>query len=124
MDLFKQACWLHCQFAIGRYLMSNASGRQNGAEKAIRHEELCSFYVAAVNGVDDLDLVRRYHEQAYQTVHTKTQELTDFLDEMIGFPLNSQPDYDNLAPKFFEDFHSLALEALNVRNTPLTANYP
>lgn len=115
MNLFKQACWLACDVAVHRYLMSNAHGRQSGAEKAERHAELCKFYVAAVRGINDVDLVRRHHEDDYDKVHTKTQELTDYLDEVIGFPLDSAPDYDVLAPLFFDKFHQLALEALGVK---------
>lgn len=114
MDLFKQACWLHCQFTVMRYLMSNAHGRQDGVEKAERHQELCAFYVAALCGLQNVDLVRRTHERQYQLVHSKTQELTDYLDEAIGFPLKSPPDYVVMAPAFFEKFHMLALEALQV----------
>lgn len=113
MDLFKQACKIHTQHIIVRYLMSNADGRQDGAEKAHRHQELCSFYVAVVRGLDDLDLVRRKCETDYKAVHSSTQKLTDYLDEAIGFPLEGGPDYAKLAPLFFERFHGLALEALN-----------
>lgn len=108
---FRQACWLAMRFTIGRYLMSNAKGRWDGAEKAHRHEELCKFYVAAVRAVE-LDDVRVHHEADYKAVHDHTQKLTDNLDEAIGFPLESDPDYDVLEPKFFERFHVLALEAL------------
>lgn len=110
---FKQACWLNVQFAIGRYLISNAHGRRDGAEKATRHEELCRFYVAVIRGVDP-EQVRRQYEDDYQAVHTHTQALTDHLDEAIGFPLDSRPDYDVLALKFFERFHELAMEAMQV----------
>lgn len=54
---FKSACWLRTSFSISRYLMSNAHGRWNGAEKALYHRELCKFYVAAVRGFDDEGLV-------------------------------------------------------------------
>lgn len=124
MDFFKQACWLYCQFEIHRYLMCNAHGRHDGAEKAMRHEELCSFYVAAVKGVADTRQVRKLYEGEYRAVHDKTQELTDYLDEMIGFPLDCRPDYDTLAPLFFEKFHALALEALGTtpgQTSPATA---
>lgn len=114
MDLFKQACWLHCELYITRYLISNTHGRLDGSEKALRHAELCKFYVAAVRGASDVDLARRHYESDYQAVHKKTQELTDYMDEVIGFPLNSTPDYTELAPLFFERFHALALEALGV----------
>ncbi|KVP96659.1 hypothetical protein WJ97_12305 [Burkholderia ubonensis] len=109
---FRQACWLSLQHTVMRYLMSNVHGRWDGAEKAHRHDELCRFYVAAIRGVNNLDHVRRQHEDDYQLVHDHTQSLTNHLDEAIGFPLDSQPDYDDLAPKFFERFHVLALAAL------------
>lgn len=116
-QMFKQACWLHLSHAIHRYLMSNADGRQSGAEKALRHIELCTFYVAAVRGVDNVDHVRRGIpvdlEPDYQAVHKATQALTDHLDEVIGFPLKGRPDYDALAPQFFEKFHTLAMKALS-----------
>ncbi|WP_338924788.1 hypothetical protein V0M98_34780 (plasmid) [Pseudomonas silesiensis] len=112
MSMFKQACRIHLEHCIVRYLMSNSKGRMDGAEKATRHIELCSFYVAAVRGADP-DRVRNKYEADYQAVHTKTQELTDHLDS-IGFPLDCRPDYEELVPLFFERFHALALEALNV----------
>lgn len=115
MDLFKQACWLACQLNVHRYLMSNAQGRHDGAEKAQRHAALCCFYVAAIKGVDNDELVRRYFDFDFDVVHRTTQELTDNLDEAIGFPLNSTPDYEELAPLFFEKFHELALKALRVK---------
>ncbi len=111
VDPFRQACWLSLQHAVVRYLMSNSAGRLDGAEKALRHTELCTFYVAAVRGVE-LDRVRRLHEEDYQRVHEQTQQLTDYLDEVIGFPLVGVPDYDQLAPLFFSHFHELALAAL------------
>lgn len=116
-QMFKQACRLSLDHAIRRYLMSNAKGRLDGYEKAQRHIELCTFYVAAVRGVDDLAMVRRGsegHEDDFQAVHDATQALTDHLDEVIGFPLDSRPDYDALAPLFFEHFHSMAMQALGV----------
>lgn len=108
---FRQACWLAMSHTIGRYLMSNAKGRWNGAEKAHCHEHLCKFYVAAARGVE-LEDVRVDYGDDYKAVHDNTQKLTDNLDEAIGFPLESDPDYDVLERKFFERFHVLALEAL------------
>lgn len=115
MDYFKNACRIHTNFFVGRYLMSNAAGRQNGAEKAQVHRELCQFYVAAVHGISDPELVHREHDEIYQAVHSATQALTDYLDEVIGFPLESDPDYDKLVPLFFERFHQLAMTSLEVQ---------
>lgn len=112
VDRFKHACRLHTGFTIARYLMSNAAGRCDGAEKAQRHRELCQFYVAAVRGHKDPERVDTLSED-YLAVHRKTQELTDYLDTAIGFPLDRRPDYDTLEPKFFEKFHELALAALD-----------
>lgn len=110
-DLFKRACWIHLSFMISRYLMSNADGRWDGAEKAMCHIEMCQFYVGVLRGVAPDD-VRRDFEVEFQAIHSKTQELTDHLDECIGFPLIGSPDYDVLAPLFFETFHELAMGAL------------
>ena len=112
MDFFKNACRIHTDFMVARYLMSNADGRQDGAEKAHYHMELCKFYVATIRGHDDPDTVRREHEDDFQAVHEKTQELTSYLDEVIGFPITGRPDYDTLKPLFFERFHKLAMTAL------------
>ncbi len=112
MNLLRQACKIHTQGIIARYLMSNADGRQDGAEKAHRHQELCCFYVAVFYGLDDPDTVRRTHEAEYKAVHAKTRELTDYLDEAIGFPLRGRPDYPILVLLFFEKFHELALSIL------------
>lgn len=115
MDMFKNACRLHTQFAVGRYLMSNAHGRWDGAEKAQRHLQLCQFYVAAVRGFDDEQKVL-LESSDFKAVHKETQKLTDHLDEVIGFPLDSTPDYEKLEPLFFERFHALALQALGIED--------
>ncbi|TXT25146.1 MAG: hypothetical protein FD134_1222 [Gallionellaceae bacterium] len=112
MDFFKNACRIHTDFMVGRYLMSNADGRQNGAEKAHYHMELCKFYVAVTRGHDDPRTVREEYEEDFEVVHERTQELTSFLDERIGFPLTGRPDYDTLKPLFFDLFHELAMAAL------------
>lgn len=110
--LFKTACRIRTDFIIARYLMSNAHGRWNGAEKAQRHAELCAFYVACAFDLADESDVRRDHEDEFQAVHEATQALTSNLDEEIGFPLDSQPDYDALIPLFFERFHAIAIKTL------------
>ncbi len=113
--LFKNACWQSIHFPIMRYLMSNADGRWDGAEKAQRHLEMSYFYVAVVKGLD-VDAVRLNEDEAYMAVHDATQALTDNLDEAIGFPLRGRPDYEALAPVFFEKFHALALQALGLHD--------
>lgn len=109
-DKFKHACWLNTQFLIHRYLMSNADGCWDGAEKASNHIALCNFYVAVVTGKECDDVYM--HDKEWKAVHAATSELTDNLDEMIGFPLKGRPDYDVLAPLFFEKFHSFSMSTL------------
>ncbi|SFF33342.1 hypothetical protein [Paracidovorax wautersii] len=109
--LVKHSLWLALEHTVNRYLMSNAHGRQSGAEKAQRHDELCCHYVATFRQTS-LDKVKRTHEDEYQRVREHTRQLTDHLDTVIGFPLNSTPDYEDLASKFFTAFHLHAVAAL------------
>jgi hypothetical protein len=109
MNKFKQACRIHTSFAVHRYLMANTHGRWDGAEKATRHRELCQFYAAVHLEVEPEDV--ELAGPMYAAIHEGTQALTDYLDEAIGFPLEGKPDYDLLAPLFFERFHTLAMAA-------------
>lgn len=110
-EMLKHALWLASSFTVHRYLMSNAEGRWSGAEKAACHDELCCLYVAVFRGVE-VDQVRFGLEADWMAVHDATQELTDHMDVVIGFPLKGVPDYEALAPKFFAYFHRLATHAL------------
>lgn len=110
--LFKQACKISLSWTINRYLISNAHGRWDGAEKAQRHIELCKFYTAVFLGLDEDD-VEVACSDLFQRIHEVTQELTGSMDTEIGFPLNERPDYDELVPKFFERFHELATSCYN-----------
>jgi hypothetical protein len=110
--MLEWACRVHTDFFVQRYLMSCAEGREDGAEKALRHRELCAFYVAVVHGYADPDVACRERSAAYEAIHTATQQLTEYLDEVIGFPLRGRPDYSTLAPAFFKKFHALAMQAL------------
>ena len=110
-EMLKHALWLASSFTVHRYLMSNAEGRWSGAEKATCHDELCRLYVAVFRGVE-VDRVRVDLEADWTAVHDATQELTDHMDVVIGFPLKGKPDYEALAPKFFAYFHRLAAHAI------------
>lgn len=110
-ERFKSSCRIHTAWTIGRYLMNNAEGRLDGAEKAERHRDLVLFYLAVIYGGDP-DHAGRDNPQAYELLHEATQELTGHLDEVIGFPIHGMPDYDDLEPKFFERFHEIAITAL------------
>ncbi|MEW5833014.1 MAG: hypothetical protein AB1763_09285 [Campylobacterota bacterium] len=109
--LFYEACKIHTEFWVHRYLMSNAEGRWDGSEKAEKHIALCEFYLSCFG----IDKVEEY--EIFEAVHDATQELTDSLDEQIGFPLKGRPDYDTLAPKFFDIFHEIAIKTLLNINT-------
>ena len=106
-EAFKRACYLANEWTINRYLMANADGRWNGAEKAQRHADLCEFYVKALTGVRDTGHGVCEH---FKQLHRATEDgLTDHLDEVIGFPLKGRPDYDTLVPAFFEKWHEIAM---------------
>lgn len=116
-EFLKRACWKATKFEINRYLMANADGRWDGAEKAQRHGELCDFYlyVFSKGSLEDLNHYDRFDvlTENRRKLHRATQDgLTDRLDEVIGFPIKGRPDYDSLAPAFFEVWHRIAIETL------------
>lgn len=120
-EMLKHALWLASSFTVHRYLlMSNAEGCWSGAEKATCHDELCCLYVAVFRGVE-VDRVRVDFEEDWAAVHDATQELTDHMDVVIGFPLKGVPDYESLAPKFFDHFHRLATHALRASHWQASA---
>jgi hypothetical protein len=112
-DRINHLLWLLMKFDIHRYLMSNADGRWDGAEKAERHINLSYIYVASRHGTP-IDLAARIRfgegigKMLYSHIHDGTTPLTDYMDEVIGFPLEGRPEYDELAPKFFKEFIRLA----------------
>ena len=132
-EMFRRAARIHLDFALYRYLMSNAHGRWDGAEKAVRHGEICKFYVSAILGDNSTHNAEDLAD-AYKRVHSATQVVTDHLDESIGFPLDSEPDYDALVPVFFEKIHNIALQCLatcpsqakfaHAKSTPKHENKP
>jgi len=72
--------------------------------KSYLHIELVTIAVSAIE-LCPLDAVEVGDEETlFGRLHTKTQELTDYMDEVIGFPLNSIPDYDDMSKKFFAEF--------------------
>ena len=113
MSRLRHTLYLLMEFEIVRYLMCNADGREDGAEKALRHDNLCRIYLASVFGCS-VDDARSLRGAEYDAVHERTQELTGYMDEVIGFPLKGRPDYDILQPKFFSSFVRLADEAIEV----------
>ncbi len=112
-NMLVAACRIGTDQFIHRYLMSCSAGREDGALKAVMHRHLCEFYVAVYYGYADPDQSARKNHPACKAVHRATQEgLTDYMDEVIGFPINGRPDYDKLGPAFFDKFHAIAVEAL------------
>ncbi len=110
---FKNACRIHTDMLVHRYLLSCSEKHGNGVLKATVHAELCAFYVAVFRDMDDLDAVRRHHESDYQAVRTATaNDLTDCLEDKIGFPIRGRPDYHSLAPVFFDRFHEIAVATM------------
>lgn len=98
---------------IARYLMANTKGRESGGEKADNHIILSNIYVCNRAGFISTDSVHRVETTdgkfAYEIIHDATQELTDYLDEVIGFPLdNERPDTFSFIRPFFDEFIRLA----------------
>jgi len=106
--------WMLMEFHIHRYLISNTFDRLDGAGKGMHHQELCNIYIASVEFCEKDECF--IHIEKLELIHEKTQELTSYMDEVIGFPIDSRPDYDDLAPKFFRKFIELADNALSERN--------
>ena len=109
--LFENACRIHLWSISARYLMANADGRWDGFEKAVRHRELCQFYVAVHRGWVEPDSIP-VDDPDFLAVHSATQQLTDRLDEALGFPLKGTPDYELFVPRFLDQFHGLAMSTL------------
>lgn len=115
---------IHLTFAIGRYLLACTHGRWSGAEKAQRHDEMCAVYAALAVGRHDVDDLRGEH--AFEAVHTRvreaTREITDALDEAIGFPVDDpHPDLDLLTGRFFERFHAIAMAEISLGSSAIDA---
>jgi len=100
----KHLLWILMERYINQYLIACTSGRENGTMKSYLHIELVTIAVSAIE-LCPLDAVEVGDEETlFGRLHTKTQKLTDYMDEVIGFPLNSIPDYDDMSKKFFAEF--------------------
>lgn len=110
----EQAMRLHTRLNVAQYLFSNTRARSNGAQKAHHHDELTKAYVAVIRGVD-IDRVRRRCEDDYAAVHdTTAAELTNRLDEAIGFDMDAFVG-DDVIDRFFSAFHAIAIRTLAAR---------
>ena len=103
--------WLLMERTSISYLSCHAIGREDGYLKAQCHLELCKIIIAGIYKCDIDDAARDEDRHLHlKRIHDATQELTDNLSEKIGFPLKERyPDFDKLAPLFFEKFAEIAL---------------
>lgn len=106
-DRLTHMLWLSMMEDIVKYLLVNTEGLLNGSEKADHHRSLCNTYLASVLLVMPRDIHRDFDSMdMFDFVHTKTQDLTSFLDDEIGFPLYDRniPDYAEYTVLFFNKF--------------------
>lgn len=97
------------------YLKSNAKGRQDGFLKADTHQKLSTLFVSeyfSISLKEAGELLYQGDERIWSMVRVSTLPLTDYLDEVIGFPLDMAPNYRLLTPKFVAEFKRLATEGL------------
>lgn len=113
-DMLKTAMRIHADHYVARYLLACT---RSGAEKAEMHQNLVTFYVAVAKGCR-LEDVRRRYENEYKRIHDLTaHELTDHLDTEIGFEVGAFVS-DDLCRKFFNRFHTIAMDALTIGPEP------
>ena len=110
--------WMQMEFHVVRYLISNTAGRLDGYQKAHHHMKLTEIYLASLLMVDPDDVFRVEEPDGMELqrkVHDHTQELTAYMDDIIGFPIDGEnPDYKTLKHKFFKKFIILADEAVEM----------
>ncbi len=91
------------KYDVVRYLIVNTKGKEDGYERADRHiaisKTICKF------------LLCRTHNLPYMEVHNYLTELTAFMDEQIGFPVN-RTIYGNEYDAFVEKFINKIKEML------------
>lgn len=102
--------WQKMEFNIVKYLTACSSEHLNGAAKTENHIVLVQTYVGAalLKPPGSVLII----DPEFEIVHDATQELTDQMDVVIEFPLEGQPDYATLAPRFFHKFLEFASAAL------------
>ena len=104
--------WMSMEFIIARYLLANIRCRANGIEKAERHIELSTIFIASKR-LCDIDKVKSKYWDEMMKIHDATQKLTGHLDKEIGFNINDDcpENLRDLELKFFDRFIELAEEA-------------
>ena len=109
IKLTKREIWmLHylLDFHCVRYMMCNAKGREDGAEKADVHIALsialCNFILC--EGTPRNEDTYNVNECTMKVHDYLADILTDRMDEVIGYPIDRQlyaDDFDEYATKFF-----------------------
>ena len=94
------------------YLQSNARGFSNGALKAQTHNQLCELFVSKRLYVEKYaaSFLKVGDEYLVSLVRKATLPLTDYLDEVINFPLDRAPNYRKMTPLFVNKFLELATD--------------
>ncbi len=111
-DRERHLMWLMVQDDIHQYLRACTAGRLSGARKAQVHIELVDNYIAWWFQCEKHQA--KQCEEKLWAVHDATRVFTDHMDEAIGFPpYDEHPDYDDLAPLFFQEFHKIAVKVLS-----------
>jgi hypothetical protein len=108
----KHLMWLLMKNDIPRYLAVCADGYENGSAKSIIHIHLCDIFIAGYC-MCEIERAMSLYYTRWHIVHEATQELTDYMDDEIGFPKKGTPDYEKLSPLFFDKFFDLAKNALD-----------
>jgi len=110
---------------IRKYLISNTKDLCNGSMKAHQHKILCATYLSYHYLRDITEDTLYLVDDEYELVHTKTQQLTGYLDEVIKFPLDKLTkdiDLDKYIKLFFNRFIKISNKYLtnydqNIDNT-------
>lgn len=110
------------EFDIHRYLLSNDCNRLDGSEKADCHIEISKKIYQFLFLIHfKFDRYDRYWDEI-RIIHDYLAEiLTDKMDEVIGFPINTSciPEIDDFAEKFFqiiiENLDNMRMEIKNQR---------
>ena len=116
----RRALWLLMEKDIRLYLMANTEGRYDNINKATLHATMCENWCKVVLGIDKYpssDESFASHGEAniqvLRRIHDETRMVTSYLDTEIGFPIyDRNPDYDALAPLFFEKFLDVCESAM------------
>jgi len=107
-----------------QYLQSNACGMWDGALKANTHRQLCVLFLANKLQVSRpiVEFLEIDDKPIISSIREATLSLTDNLDDEIGFPLETAPNYKKLTPMFAGKFKKLANDWLDDR-TDLMSDY-